>query len=292
MSGTWEEQAHELAAQGPRKHAGWDAELFETLVSGPARMLWNALSAEPRGDRVMAAWLKLAAEAVGLGYVDRASVRFCVTGQGPTPESMTPMCRCLLLLAPAQLPAYPADRAVALLARTWNLCEGLAAQPLWLNRYVDSVAASEPPALEQLEEFLATTLEPALTPARAAAFSGPFTLAMLNTRELMDDFIPGDMHLAAPAVLCVHDRRLAHTQVGLLLAPEGRSRFLGFQPCLGPGPGETPPSMEPLKNAVRVNGQEAALPLLGVPHRMLAARSGFVVASAVDSQRLWVLDTP
>jgi hypothetical protein len=291
MSDTWDTVARELAARGPRRHADWDAELFETLASGPARALSDALHAEPRRDKVLAAWLTLAAEAVGLGYVDRASVHHLVTGQGPAPESLTLLGRCLVRLSLEQLPAYPADRAVALLARMWNLCEGLAAQPLWLNRYVAS-AAVEAPALEKLDAFLATTLEPALAPARVSTFSGPFTLGILDLREVADEFLPGEMHLAAPSVLCVHDRRAEDVRVGLFLAPGGEPRVLGLQPCLGPGPEETPPALELLQNAVRVNGREAALPLLGAPHRALAARSGFVVASAVDSQRLWVLETP
>ncbi|WP_164012289.1 hypothetical protein [Pyxidicoccus trucidator] len=291
MSDAWEALVQELATQGPRQHSDWDAELFHALVKGPATALRHALNAEPRRDKVMGAWLKLVAEAVGLGQLDRASAKHLLNRKGPVPESLTLVGRCLLQLAPAQLPAYPAERAVSLLARTWNLCEGLATQPLWLNRYVAS-AAAEAPALEKLDEFLATTLAPALAPARAATFTGPFTLAMLDTRKLTDEFLPGDMHLAAPSVLCVHDRRSEDVKVGIFLAPEGGARFLGLQPCLGSGPEEKAPALELGTNAVRVNGREAPLPLLGTPHRTLVASSGFVVASAVDSQRLWVLDTP
>ena len=291
MSDAWEALVRELATQGPRRHADWDADLFETLVHDAAAALRAALPAEPRRDAVAGAWLKLAAEAVGLGQVDRASARYFLTGRGKAPESVTLMGRCLLQLAPAQLPAYPADQAVALLARTWNLCEGLAAQPLWLNRYV-AAAAVEPPALEKLEEFLVTTLAPALAPVRESTFSGPFTLAMLDTRKVMDDFLPGNMHLAAPSVLCVHDRRAPDAKVGIFLAPEGKARFLGLMPCLGQWSQGVPPTLEVRPGAVRVNKRVAALPLLTVPHQTLAAKSGYVVASAVDSQRLWVLDTP
>jgi hypothetical protein len=291
MSDAWEALVRELTTQGPRRHSDWDAALFETLVHDTGAALRAALPAEPRRDAVAGAWLKLAAEAVGLGQVDRASARYLLTGRGRVPESVTLMGRCLLQLAPAQLPAYPADQAVALLARTWNLCEGLAAQPLWLNRYV-AAAAVEAPALEKLDEFLVTTLAPALAPARESTFSGPFTLAMLDTRKVMDEFLPGDMHLAAPSILCVHDRRAEDVKVGLFLAPEGKARFLGLLPCLGTwSEGATPP-LEVRPGAVRVNKRVATLPLLGMPHQTLAARSGYVVASAVDSQRLWVLDTP
>ncbi|MCP3143886.1 hypothetical protein [Pyxidicoccus xibeiensis] len=291
MSEPWETLASEVAADGERRHSGWDPELFDSLVRGPGAALWGALQARPRRERVVGAWLKLTAEAVGLGHVDRASAQHLLSGKGAMPDSMTLMARCLLQLSLAQLPAYPEEQAVALLVRTWNLCEGLAGQPVWLNRYVASAAASAP-ALEKLDAFLTTTLAPALAPVRTSTFSGPFSLAILDTRKVMDEFLPGEMHLAAPMVLCVHDRRDNGVHVGLFLAPQSEARFLGLQPCMGHGPVEVPPALEVTSNTARVNGKEAALPLLGTPHRTLVARSGYVVASAVDSQRLWVLDSP
>jgi len=290
MSDAWEVLVHELVTQGPRQHADWDAELFSTLVKGPAQQLRLMLEAEPRRDKVAGAWLKLVAEAVGLGQLDQASAKYLLQRHGPVPESLTLVGRCLLHFAPAQLPAYPVERAVELLARTWNLCEGLAAQPLWLNRYAASV--TEAPALEKLDEFLATTLAPALAPARAAAFSGPFTLAVLDTRKLSDEFLPGDMHLAAPSVLCVHDRRHEDVKLGLFLAPNGATRFLGVQACLGSGPVDKAPVPVVQKDTVKVKGHDVLLPKLSKAHRTLAASSGYVVTSAEDSQRLWVMDTP
>ena len=65
-----------------------------------------------------------------------------------------------------------------------------------------------------------------------------------------------------------------------------------MMPCLGTRHEESPPPVEVRPGAVRVNGREAPLPLLNAPHQTLVAKSGYVVASAVDSQRLWVLDTP
>lgn len=290
----WRARVREWAAEGPRRHSHWDADLFDLLAEHAGTVLWRGLQAKPRREQVADAWLKVAVEAVGLGHVDRASARYIITRVGRPPESVTLMGRCLLHLAPAQLPAHSEDKAVALLARTWNLCEGLAEQPVWMNRYIASAMAAmeRAPSLETLDAFLATTLAPALARPRASTFSGPFTLAMLDTRGLVDDFLPGDMHLAAPAVLCVHDRRAEDVRLGVFLAPEGKARFLGVMPCLGSRHEETPPPVEQQPGIVRVNGREAPLPLLNAPHRTLVATSGYVVASAVDSQRLWVLDTP
>ena len=39
-------------------------------------------------------------------------------------------------------------------------------------------------------------------------------------------------------------------------------------------------------------GRAVELPMLGEAHRVAAARAGFVVVSAVDSQRLWIVETP
>jgi hypothetical protein len=78
----------------------------------------------------------------------------------------------------------------------------------------------------------------------------------------------------------------------VLLRKDGRSELAGAFGEAGAYV-EEPPSPTP-----RWQGQElalaagrVALPFLGEPFRWLQARAGFVVASAVDSQKLWVVES-
>lgn len=281
----------QAAESGARRHARWDAALFQGLARGQARMLWYALEREPGRDSVVRAYLTLVADAVGHGYLDRAALDH-LQGKAPAPDSLNLLSRVLVQWIHTQIPEVPAGERLAVLARAWNLCEGLLEQPVWLNRYVASIAAL-PPALGELDRFLIDALEPALASDRQATFRGPFTLAVLDARQVEDDLLPGEMHFVAPAVLCVHDRLRQGVQAGAFLAPSGKARFLGLTPCLASGYEVAgAPAVEQLPGAVKVNGVEAALPLLRRVHKLVAAPAGFVVASAVDSQRLWVLDTP
>src|SRR2546421_535476 len=86
--------------------------------------------------------------------------------------------------------------------------DGPQREPVWVDRYV-LACAGQLRRLADLEPFLVQVLEPALLPAATAHWQGPFQVGVLDGRRLLDEFLPGEMHLAAPAVLCVHDRRLA-----------------------------------------------------------------------------------
>jgi hypothetical protein len=283
----------EASQVGLRAHARWDGTLFNAIAQGPGRLLWQAMAPEAHAPTVMRAYLKLSAEAVGAGYLDRASVEhFSSATKGALPDSANLLGRCWVQVLPRQLPGRAIKEQLELLAQVWNLCEGLLAEPAWLNRYV-AAAAAELNELSTLPDFLVQTLEPALVPARASEFKGPFKLAQLDARSLDDEFLPGTMHLAAPAVLCLHDRRREGVHATVFLAPQGQCRFLGLNPCLGEGRDEGPlPTVEFKANTAVINGVEAELPRLGKHYRVAVARSGFVVTSALDSQRLWVLDCP
>ena len=51
------------------------------------------------------------------------------------------------------------------------------------------------------------------------------------------------------------------------------------------------PVVEFQDGRVRVAGEEVAMPRLRRCHRHVIARSGFLAACAVDSQRLWILES-
>jgi hypothetical protein len=266
-----------IKSEGPRRHADWDVALFASLAAGPALTLWKSIEASEDAEKTLGAYLRLLEEAVGKRYVRHSA-----------PDNLIAVFWTKVI--PESLSLHP--NRVALLARLWNLGEGLLGQPSWVNRYVASAAAALT-SLEAVEEFLVRVLEPALVPAVPATFGGPFVVSVLDTRPVDERFQPGDMHLAAPAVVCVHDRARPDTQIGLFLKKESRSAFLGSVPCLGRGPTERElPATRFSENLVHVGSHEVALPFLRRAQATLVARSGYAVASAVDSQRLWVVESP
>jgi hypothetical protein len=272
---------------GPRRWANWDAELFDRMCQGPVRNLWKDIKKQPNADKVLRAYLSLVQEAIGVGYLHRGSLvegsEFVVGSGG------TFLTHCLLNRVPAELANLPSADQIPFLAKLWNLGEGLMQEPAWMDRYVQSHAA-ELQSLVAIEEFLAVTLEPVLVPTEPAQWKGPFVLTMLNTRSLLDDFLPGEMHLAGPMVLCVHDRRHDKVHLGIFLRPRQESRFIGLTPCLGAFTEETPKG-EVKDGKLHFGKLAVDLPHLRVCHRHVIARAGFSIASAVDSQRLWIVES-
>ena len=103
---------------------------------------------------------------------------------------------------------------------------------------------------------------------------------------------PGEpLHLAAPNVLCVQDRRLSGLQIGVLLRPQRRSETLGLTQGLVPyvETGEAP-TVTFEDQRIKVNGQPVTLPFLRRCAHHAVARAGFVAACAIDSQRLWIVE--
>jgi hypothetical protein len=281
--------ARRLGDEGARRFARWDAALYRDLYGGPGARLWKRIQGKPGSEAVLEAYLALAVEAIGLGYVDRAGFD-ATTGDTRSAPNL------IALLWIVKIPGKGLDGAaeamLARLAKAWNLGEGLLGQPAWLNRYVAG-ALHAPMALDDLEARLAEILEPALVVRAPSSLRGPFTVTTIDAVEVDDLFLPGEMHLAAPAVLCVHDRKRANASVGVFLRAQAASSFLPPGPCLGEGPrDEGAPACELLVDAVRIGRARVALPFVAHGHRAIVARAGFVVVSAVDSQRLWVVESP
>jgi len=274
---------------GARRFARWDAALFHDMCEGPARRLWKRIHASREGAAVLDAYLALAVEAIGLGYIDRAGFDAITKERRAAPNLIALF---WIEKIPSKAKKLDPEAQIALLARAWNVGEGVLGEAPWLNRYL-AAALHDLGALTDLEAELARVLEPALTVRAPSAFRGPFAVATLDATDLDDQFLPGEMHLAAPAVLCVHDRKRAGVSAGVFLRPGGESSFLALTPCLGRRAAEEGvPEVELSDSRVRIGESRVALPLLARGHRALAARAGFCVASAVDSQRLWIVESP
>jgi hypothetical protein len=282
MESMFQQAVEATAAEGPRRFAHWDAALFDELSHGPVIALSKTLASQSQAAKVFTAYLRLLQEAIGAGYLYRTS----------SERAPNFLAFCLVRWIPEALGQVPPADQLPLLVKVWNLGEGLLREPAWVDRYVLASAAGPLP-LQEIEAFLVRVLEPALAPAAPARWGGPFTVAVLDPRPLHEEFLPGEMHLAAPAVVCVHDRRHPAVHLGVFLRPDRRSRFMGLTPCLGEYPAESGlPAVRLEERRLVVGGQNVDLPFLRFGHRHLLARAGFSVASAVDSQRLWIVETP
>jgi hypothetical protein len=275
----------DLRDRGPRSFAGWDAGLFDALADGPAGALALGLGHGPDAAPAVDAYLRLAHEAVGTGLVRQAAP----AGAGWTGF----LERCLIDLVPRLLPRVPARDRAGLLVKLWNLGEGLSREPAWLDRYA-AARAGGLGDLADAEGFLVRTLAPVMAAPPPAAWSGPFAVTVLDLRPVHEGFLPGEVRLAGPAVLKVEDRRLAGLQTGVLLRPGGKSELLGLTAGLGDYAEAAGPAggVAFADGKATVAGKEVTLPGLRRCHRHAVAASGFVAACAVDSQRLWIVESP
>jgi hypothetical protein len=283
MTPDLEQPLAHLRRDGPRRFARWDGALFDSVAAGPATALRDALGDQPDAGPVLTAYLRMAQEAVGTSALLRAAA------DGPWTGFLE---RCLIELVPALLPREKAGRRLPLLARVWNLAEGLWREPSWLDRYV-TACAGRLTDLADVEGFLVRTLDPVLAPAAPAAWAGPFAVTVLDLRPVQDEFLPGEVALAGPTLLRVDDRRRPGVQAGVLLRRGGRSELLGLTDGLaGYDESGTAPAVEFHDGRALVAGRDVELPALRRCHRHAVARAGFLAVCAVDSQRLWIVESP
>lgn len=273
------------------RHAAWDAAVFNALADGPARALWARIRDEPLASRALAAYLSLLREAVASGYVRGAAWTDAHRRDGSTPWRSC-LEYCLVAGVPDGLPPLAPGQRVPFLAKVWNLGEGLLREPPWVDRYVLS-RLGELGELSRIEEFLVGVLEPVLETPPPAQWRGPFRTTVLDLRPSVDDLLPGKMHLASPTLLTVRDRSKPGLCVNVLLRRGGRSQALGASHDL-PEHRENArlPSVEFAVDGVTIAGQSVRLPFLDHVHEHLVVPAGFVVASAIDSQRVWIIESP
>lgn len=275
-------------SEGARRFARWDAPLYRAFVDGPGARLLSAIRDADSAAAVFEAYLRLLVEAVGYGYIDGSCLD---KTEARSPKSL--MALILTTHVPALLPRAPSGDQVALLAKTWNLAEGLLGEPAWVNRAVAGALASAN-ALTDFDRRIIRVLEAAILPRARASLAGPFSVRAVDTREVDHAFLPGAMHFSAPALLCIHDRKRNGVHAGLLLGPKGATSLLGPCPCLG-RPEKEPadlPTVTLIPGGLRVGDAKIPLSFFHRGHSAAASRAGYLVASALDSQRLWVVESP
>ncbi|HRI71911.1 MAG TPA: hypothetical protein PK156_47085, partial [Polyangium sp.] len=250
----------------------------------------GAIDGAPDAAPIFLGWLKLVEEAVGLGYV-RLGIVAAEDKLAFPPENLMELL--LLVLLPGKLGACAPQGRVALLAKAWNLGEGLLAEPPWLNLVVAS-AMSNVASLMDLEGRLLRILDTALAPRARSAFQGPYGVRTLDLRDVDGAFLPGRMHFAEPALVCIHDRKRPDIVAGVLIGAKTAPSLAFRSPCLAEKTIGDPglPTVSLTQAGICVGDARVPLPLWTRGHAVVASRAGLIVASALDSQRIWIAETP
>ncbi|MFY2556344.1 hypothetical protein ACN469_01765 [Corallococcus terminator] len=203
--------ADELEASAKGRFVRWDADLWRALLEGPARQLGESLSqkgASPdEAEELLRAWLRLGAEAIGLGYLYPATAG----RQNLFTLAWTD-------LVPRLLSGVPEAQRAGVLAQLWNVAENLESAPPWVQRLFYRVSqrlGSLTGIEERLRETAALAMEPPTMKLGDKAQPFLVDLSREDSR-----FLPGPLHFLAPTVLCVHDRH-RHAVAGREAATQG-----------------------------------------------------------------------
>lgn len=272
----------ELSQRGVAEFANWNQHSFDSFVQGPAKSLVQYLSWSDKDDpdpQTHDNYLRLVFQGVGAGWLADCRVE--------TPPTFLHFCLAQLVVYGIRQVKKPQRSQV--LQNVWNLGEGLAREPQWLNQF--AIARTDWSVdLESLAEHLATTLAPVLSPLPPAHWNGEATLQILDLREHSEAFVPGRMYLASPALLCIEDRLDSHETLGVLLQ-KGACEVIG---SVGRLPTHVEsfdqPAILTTTDEIVLNDQTIAAPRLGVAEQTLCVASGFVAICVEDSQRLWLLE--
>jgi hypothetical protein len=268
----------QLGDEGPKHFSAWDAPRFAAYCRNFLPAVWQRLPAGSR--RSFASLAAMVQHGIGAGYLKG--------NPDAAPQNFLEFC--IREWLPQALSGLPPEEHLPLLAQVWNLGEGLLSEPEWVNRYVLS-RIGELNGKTRPEAFLVAVLRPLLEPAPAARWEAPYRVTLLALRAADDEFLPGEMHLAAPAVLVVSDRRRP-VRLGIHLRRGGQSTVLGTFATTSRFPDE--PAAVAVRwdrRIARIGESTVRLPFLAGPYRWAAVPSGYLVASAVDSQKLWIVES-
>lgn len=274
----------ELRTQGARQFAKWDAAVFEGWIESPINSMSFRLmkwpSREITDPLALKNYIQLVYEGIGQGLL---------TTYGEENSPVNFLHHCFATLVPQCLADVPmADRG-RVLSATWNLGEGLAREPQWLNQFVVSRTPWDTD-IRTLEKHLTTVLTPILTPQPAAKWIEPMRLQVVDLALEAPEFLPGRMALVAPAILSIEDRCQPGRYFALWLRKKGPEP-IGFVPRL-PEFNESfsAPQVSTTDDSVTVNGRTVETPLLMPAHQVLSVAAGFVAISSEDSQRIWLIE--
>jgi hypothetical protein len=272
------EHMRRLGEEGPRRFSNWDAPLFAAYGGTFLPAVFASLP--PAQSGAFNGLMAMVQQGIGEGFL---------RGNPEDPPGNF-LEYCIREWLPPTLAELPAEKQMALLASVWNLGEGLLREPDWVNGYVMS-RIHELRRNNLPQEVLVEILRPLLEPAPAARWEAPYRVTLLSLRPADDEFLPGEMQLAAPTVLVVTDRRRP-VRLGVHLQRMGKSIVLGAFGPTGSFPDE-PAGVQVTWNGgtASIGVDTVSLPFLASPFRAAVVRAGYLVASSVDSQKLWIVES-
>ncbi len=224
---SWDALVAAVATEAAAQHARFDAAVFHTVMGLSGAQLAAAIAGSDGAPALLRSYARLVAEAIGTGLLDLARIDAQTGGDGPRDLLAWGLVRA----APTLLPKCDPARRPHHLAALWNHGEGILREPPWLNTYASTFVPAVTD-LDALPAYLTALLDPVVRARPTARWKGPFTAAVADPRALLDAFLPGTLHLAAPSVVCLHDRRDV-THLALLFAAGTPARLFGPVPCLG-----------------------------------------------------------
>lgn len=185
-----------LARDAERRFVRWDEPLWRAVIDGPATVLSMGLAdagvAPDEADRLLESYLRLACEAIGLGYLVRSSALGV--------ENFAT--RAWMDLVPRLLPA--ARERARVLAECWNLGENLEARPPWLQR-IFLASIRDLGSLDDLDGIVRRVASVVADPPKNELGDGS-RAAWVDLAAADARFLPGEVFLVAPTVACVIDR--------------------------------------------------------------------------------------
>jgi hypothetical protein len=189
------------------RYVSWDHALWTEVVDGPGRILADGLLRTGQdaelSRKTLESWLRLAAEAMGCGYLVPARA-----------GAQTVMTRLWTSLLPSKLPNVAPERRADVLADCWNLGENLEASPAWLRRiFLHEIDRLEDPG--NMAAFV--TGVAARIYEAPAALTGPRRVQLVDLAREDRRFLPGEVQLVAARVACVTDRLRPELSIGIWL---------------------------------------------------------------------------
>lgn len=184
-----------LAEEGRARFPRWDDALWDQILVQPAAALAAALGDDGAASPLVASYLELAAEAVGLGYL-YPSVAIDRDGF---------FTFAWFDLLPRLLPQADPARRAALLAACWNLGENLEHAQPWLQRVLLTELRGLAD-LDQLEPTVNAAVRAVTATPERPLDAGACAVHLISLAEGDPRFLPGRIDFVAPTVVCVHDR--------------------------------------------------------------------------------------
>jgi len=276
---------HPARKSGKQSYARWNDQLFDLYFEEHITPLWDRLERRDPESRPQSIqhYIDLVVTGIGAGYL--------TTIDGPASSLMEAFIRDRL---PWWFIDSARDRHGKIAQSIWNLAEGARKQGLWIEQYL-LACVDEFDNPMRLKDKAVELLDPVIKPRPAARWAGPFSVISLDLRSQVEDFLPGQLTLINPALICITDRR-NEMRIGVLLLPQGESRLVGQMSgdvtlVHVPIPCET--SLQWGEGDVQIGSVCIDLPLMGCsPMATLVVSSGYLIATADNSQRLWIIDSP